>query len=138
MDNRATLKAFMQHGGITEDTESGFLAMFRPYHGLDEDKFHQMMQTLRALAPDLQDREQIDADLMNALWSIQTYTHEWVLYPQGMLRRNRLISEAELERVYLWMSLFSWTVANLLQGMPVEEAFRNYQDAFPNRQHPPS
>ncbi|MBO2008570.1 hypothetical protein [Hymenobacter negativus] len=44
----------------------GFLGMLRPYHGLQEHNFHEIMQVLRAVAPNLQEAV-IDQELISAL-----------------------------------------------------------------------
>ena len=52
---------------------TGFLAMLRPYRKLAEDNFHEVLQALRLLAPDLRNGATLDRQVMTALWAICHY-----------------------------------------------------------------
>ena len=60
------------------------------------------MAALRVLAPQLQE-PQLDAQIINALWSICHTARAWGVHEDGMLRRNDLISPADVERLESWI-----------------------------------
>src|SRR5688572_28484608 len=76
----------------------GFLGSLRPYTGLNEDNFHEVMAAIVALAPHLLQSRQVDRDIMSSLWSLCRTAHNWGLHPNGMLRRNGLMSNEDVER----------------------------------------
>ena len=100
----------------------GFMGSLRPYHGLREENFHEVMQALRVLAPQLQQPE-IDAEIINALWSICHMARAWGVHEDGMLRRNDLIAPADVERLESWIEAISCATMILLDGGDVEAAF---------------
>jgi hypothetical protein len=117
---------------------SGFLAMLRPYKRLLESNFHEVMQALRAVAPDLQNGPSIDRNLMTALWDICHYARAWALEPEGMLRKNQLITVTDQERLADWLNIISDTVSNLLEGADETVAFEAYAFHLVDLQEPPS
>ena len=105
----------------------GFIGSLRPYKGLREENFHQIMAALRVLAPQLGER-QIDAQIVGALWNICHMARAWGVHPQGMLRRNNLISRADIERLESWVETISYATMMLLDGSDVESAFAEYEE----------
>jgi hypothetical protein len=66
--------------------------MLRPYQGLHQEVLDDVLDALRARADALTE-PRLDRHLVTALWAIQHFGRAWALEPDGMLRRNRLISE---------------------------------------------
>lgn len=120
------------HSGRNPDIENpkwtgGFLGSLRPFRGsLTERNFHEVMACLRVLAVDLGDRETLDRDVVADLWAIVHLGRAWALAPGGMLRRNRLITEDDRERMEAWLDTVSYAVLTLLDGAGEEEAFGGY------------
>ncbi|MBX3469273.1 MAG: hypothetical protein KF878_20555 [Planctomycetes bacterium] len=104
----------------------GFLGSLRPYGGLIEENFHEVMEALIALAPELSDGRRVDREVMSALWGICHFARSWGVHPEGMLRRNELIAPHDVERLEEWVETISYAVTSLLDGGPVEEAFADY------------
>jgi hypothetical protein len=117
---------------------TGFLAMLRPYKGLIEGNFHEVMQALRVVAPDLQNGTSIDRNLVTALWGTCHYARAWALEPEGMLQRNHLIKAADQERLADWLNIISDTVSNLLEGAGEAVAFEAYKFYLEDREDMPS
>lgn len=124
------------HGSIDSETdpkkfETGFLGMLRPYTGLQESNFREVMQALRTLAPEFQ-KPKLPTDLFSALWGMCHYARAWGLDPDGMLRSNNLLSGPDQERLETWVGLLSDAVARLLDGD--EDAFEDYDEYLKNAQ----
>lgn len=105
---------------------TGFLAMLRPYRKLAEDNFHEVLQALRLLAPELRNGATLDRQVIIALWAICHYARAWALDADGMLRRNQLITADDQERLATWLNIISDTVSNLLEGANDTVAFEAY------------
>ncbi|RFP66160.1 hypothetical protein D0N36_05430 [Hymenobacter lapidiphilus] len=106
---------------------TGFLGMLRPYKGLIEHNFHEVMLALRVLAPAFAEHEtQLSRPLITAVWVICHLGRAWGLEPEGMLQRNNLILPADTERLSEWLSIISDTVSCLLEGQDSEVAFEAY------------
>ncbi len=108
--------------------ETGFLGSLRPYHGLKEDNFHEVMEAISALSPYLRTEPQIDREVIAALWSICEEARAWGIHPDGMLRRNDLIALQDVQRLERWTSIISYTVFILLDGGDLEAALEPYNE----------
>jgi len=121
----------LAHAGASPDPDhpkftDGFLGMLRPYHGLREHNFHEVMQALRTISPTLQ-YAALDRELVSALWGICHFGRAWALETGSMLQRNGLITPADAGRLDEWLSIISYAVACLLDDSGVEEAFQPYE-----------
>jgi hypothetical protein len=104
----------------------GFLGSLRPYRGhLIDDNFHDVMQALRTLAPTLR-ATAIDREVVAALWGICHLARAWGTHPEGMLRRNGLIGDPDIEKLAHWVDMISYATFCLLDGTGEEEAFCEY------------
>ncbi|MBF9221484.1 hypothetical protein [Hymenobacter ruricola] len=120
----------LAHAGASPDPDhpkfaGGFLGMLRPYHALCEHNFHEVMQALRTVAPQLQEPA-VDRELISALWGICHFGRAWALEKGSMLQRNDLITEADADRLDEWLSIISYAVTSLLDDSGAEEAFQSY------------
>ena len=105
-----------------QPVSDSFLHMLRPYRGLRDDVLNDVMASLRACASKLSD-EYAPRELMSALWAISHLGRSWALDPGGMLRRNRLINDADQARLADFLQRFDYAVMMLLEGSPEREAF---------------
>jgi hypothetical protein len=108
----------------------GFLGSLRPYQGLKEKNFHELMEAVHVLAPQLQG-ETVDREIISALWSICYSAWLWGLEPNGMLQRNGLIAPEDVRRLSEWVECLGFAVMVLLEGGSVEQAFNPYAVAYP-------
>ena len=67
--------------------------MLRPYRGLRDDVLADVKASLRACAP-LFSKDRLSREL-STLWAISFFGRFWALEPEGMLRRNNLITDDE-------------------------------------------
>jgi hypothetical protein len=104
----------------------GFLGSLRPYNGhLDERNFVEVMESLRALAPQLTGVS-IDREIVAALWAMCHLARAWGVEPEGMLRRNKLISAEDVDRLATWVETISYATMCLLDGAGEGVAFEEY------------
>jgi hypothetical protein len=120
--------------------ERGFLGSLRPYRGLREANLHEVMAALVALAPELR-RERVDREVVAALWGICMLARLCGLHPDGMLRRNGLISDEDVARLDAWVQAIQWAVSMLLgttdgPDAPLDEALAGYRQ-LTGRDRPP-
>ena len=115
-------------------SQRGFLGMLRPFNGtLPEANYHEIMAALNALAEALE-QPALDREVMAALWGICHLARAWGLEPEGMLRRNNLISAAQIEQLDAWVESISNATCCLLDGSGRGEAFADYQPPQPFEQ----
>jgi hypothetical protein len=95
------------------DATPGFLAMLRPYRGLHEPHFHEIMAALQALAPDLR-KAAVDRELMADLWELILLPWLWALAPGGMLQRSQAVSPEDQLILAKWLEEIGVTVSLML------------------------
>jgi hypothetical protein len=108
--------------------ETGFLGSLRPYQGhLIDENFREVMGALRVLGPELSSPA-LDREVIAALWAICHLGRAWGVEPEGMLRRNKLISDDDVKKLDDWIEAISWAVFCLLDGGDAETAFADHDD----------
>ncbi|KAB1155947.1 hypothetical protein F7018_11605 [Tenacibaculum aiptasiae] len=125
-------KELLKHHSFTHDnyshpkSENGFLGMLRPFNGeLIESNFHELMSILKVLKNSFY-KENIERELISSFWGICHFSKAWGVEEDGMLRRNNLITEKQVELLADWIDCISYAVMNLLEGAD-EEAFESYK-----------
>lgn len=104
--------------------QGSFLYMLRPYSGLRADVLADLHAALVAATPCFSNPE-LPTGLVSALWAISHYGRAWALMPDGMLRANQLINDADLATLESFLSDFDDAVARLLDGGG-EDAFADW------------
>ncbi len=133
MNREEAVELLKKHAFVHDDLEDekmarGFLGMLRPFDGtLIEANFHEMMEILDVLADELE-QDKLDRTVVSCLWSICQYARAWALEPDGMLRRNELISDEQLRQMAEWVDAISYAVTVLMEGGGREDAFWSYQE----------
>ena len=98
--------------------------MLRPFEGqLLENNFHEVMKVLKEQF----DKNNIDRQIIATFWSICHLSRAWGIEQNGMLRQNNLISANQIELLSNRTDCISYTIMNLLEGLPDEEAFESYK-----------
>lgn len=106
---------------------SGFLGSLRPYAGsLIEGNFHEVIACLRALAPELRDADAIDRQVTADIFGIVHLSRMWSS-PDGMLGRNRLITDRDRKRLESWVDAITYAFMAILDGCDDKEAFAEYE-----------
>lgn len=128
MDYEAAVNVILMHSGGRDDVPleqalypDGFLGCLRPFSGLREENFLQVMDAIIALRPYLDGRREWEVRLVAGLWGLVITARNWGLDPGGMLQRNRLLSAADTDLLRLWVYCIEIAVARLLRrGDPAE------------------
>jgi hypothetical protein len=105
-----------------QPNSGAFLDMLRPYRGLQMPVLQDVMRALRAAAPRLS-KDSLERELLSAVWALSYYCRLWALEPRGMLRRNNLIDEADLQKLARFIEGFDYAVMTLLEKGEISEAF---------------
>lgn len=130
-DARTLLAAHsFAHDDINHPTmETGFLGSLRPYRGRpNHEAFHEVMACLKAIGPSLSSADLVDRRVVSNVWGICHFARDWAIHPDGMLRRNGLISEADVETVECWINCISYATVILLESPDPAEAFAPYEE----------
>jgi hypothetical protein len=110
----------------TQPEPGSFLHMLRPYRGLDANVMRDVSQSLRACAERFLE-EQIPRELVSAAWALSHLGRLWALEPEGMLRRNGLITDEDLATLTAFLDRFEHAVMMLLERAP-DAAFSGWTD----------
>ena len=115
-DARQSLLLHSFAGNDVDDPRmsAGFLGSLRPYRGLVEENFFEVMEALKAVAPNLQSGDGLDRDVVSSLWDICLFARCWGVQADGMLRGNNIISEEDVSRLEKWIDTITWTTSCLL------------------------
>jgi hypothetical protein len=70
----------------------------------------------------------IDREVLDILLVLLHTADAWALDPDGMLRRNKLISDGDQRVMRRWLSVLSQVLGRLVAGAELEEAFRPYTE----------
>lgn len=132
MTEDEALEALCFHAGTHSAIDDprwthGFLGSLRPYRGtLRHECFHEVMESLRVLAPRLR-HDPIDRVVLSSALTIAHLGRAWGVEPQGMLRSNGLITDADAETLSDWVSCVLDTVTLLLDDVDDDVAFESYR-----------
>ncbi len=119
--------SFQHREYVGEKVERGFLGMLRPFRGeLIEENYHEVMEIIQVLQSDFKE-EEIHKEIVSALWALCYLSRLWGLEERGMLRRNHLISESQIEKLSEWVNNISYAVMMLMDGAGIDEAFHSYE-----------
>ncbi len=109
--------------------ENGFLGSLRPYRGsLNHMAFHEVVACIKSLGPTLSVSDSVDRATLSNLWGICHFAREWGTQPDGMLRRNGLITDCDVRTLEKWVDCISYAVMMLLEDPDPTEAFVLYED----------
>jgi hypothetical protein len=83
---------------------------------------------LLALAPELGAGHTVERQVMSDILGIIHFGRAWGVYSDGMLRRNGLISERDVDRLDRWLHCIQDAVTFILAGAPEDDAFEHYRE----------
>lgn len=111
--------------------ENGFLGCLRPFSGLREENFLQVMHAIVALKPHLAEARAWDLRLVEGLWELTKRARLWGLDPNGMLQGNHLLSKPDTARLLLWVHCIEMAVSSLMRNADPAEALAYYHGEKP-------
>ncbi|OUS29459.1 hypothetical protein A9Q99_10220 [Gammaproteobacteria bacterium 45_16_T64] len=138
MNYEEAIQLLSYHSGYSEDVENpkwakGFLGQLRPFSGeLYEDNFKEVMDIIETIAVEIRGKT-IDQEIIAMLYDISTVPRLWAFDPEGMLRRNNLISEDQLTILNDWLIRICEAISYLLngEGFTVEQILTGYGEQLP-------
>ena len=102
---------------MAQSLDDGFLQSLRPYRGhLDAAAMNDVLNCVSAVAEHLKTADTLDRAVVNSLWGINHWARSWALHPDGMLRRNGLISDADRQTLSDWLDDLAERIAFMLDG----------------------
>ena len=118
------------HSGRNSNTddprwESGFLGSLRPYQGMDlvEENFHKIIECLRVIAPSLRNDDNLSRNLVSDISGILCLGKSWAVQKDGMLLRNKIISDMQAQQIDSWLDCISYAWMMLLDTQDESLAF---------------
>jgi hypothetical protein len=131
------------HAGWDLSSVSGspcFLERLRPYQGLSELAFAEVMNSIMIWHPSLVAAQMVDKQIVTALWDLCCRTRGLVLRPNSSVQTNKLITSDDLERLRWWIEVIESASLGTLQGWDLRMAMHRlmeYLVQFPNIEHKP-
>ncbi len=134
MDYEAAVNVILMQGIGRDDVplenaliEDSFLGCLRPFAGLREENFLQVMEAIIALRPYLEGQQVWEARLVEGLWELTRRARLWGLDPNGMLQRNRILTAEDTARLLRWVQCIESAVSKLFRGGDPTEALSYYR-----------
>jgi hypothetical protein len=105
-----------------------FLDALRPYRRvLPRGEFHRVAEAMRGVADCIRE-DPIDREALDILLVLLHTADAWALDPDGMLRRNNLITDDHQRVMRRWLSVLSEVLGRLVAGAELEQAFKPYAE----------
>jgi len=126
MTKEEAIELLKFHSGSHDDInnikwEKGFLGMLRPFTGeLHEDNYKEIMLIIDTLKDPLQNNL-IERDMISDLIGICYFARLWGIDEDGMLRRNKLITNEQVALLTTWVDNIMEHLVYTLYGMQVDE-----------------
>jgi len=129
MEYRDALNTILMHGVGRRDVplsdalhEHGFIGCLRPWSGLRDENYRDVMIAILSLRESLADADCWPTELVGGIMGITRMAHGWALDSNGMLQRNNLITTTELEKLRHWVHRIESVTEQLLMGNDPFEA----------------
>jgi hypothetical protein len=123
MEYRDALNMILMHGIGRDDVsvsdalyQHGFIGCLRPWSGLRDENYHELMSAIVSLHHSLAGRNEWPVELIAGIMGITRMAHCWGIDDAGMLRRNKLISDADVAKLRHWTQRIESVVEQLLMG----------------------
>ncbi len=111
--------------------ENGFLGNLRPFCGeLRLENFIEVMECLKVLKGEFAEQK-IDKGILSDIVGMTFFARVWAS-PDGMLGRNNLLTEEQIETLTIWVDIIEECLMYLLDDAE-EEAFFSYEEYLDGR-----
>lgn len=119
------------HAGTVEGPkmDTGFIGCLRPYRGLDDENFEEVVEAIATVANDLEVGPQVDRDVIFALWSMCQTARIYGVREGGILTRNHLTSPDDRRKLEMWVNIIESMTLRILRGSGLPLAISSYADA---------
>lgn len=127
MEHAQARAELLRHAGLCDDYyEHGFLGCLRPFTGMREANFHAVIEAILSVGSLLCSSESVDRMTVLALFELLTRARQYAIDDDGMLVRNRLITEAERSLLKRQIGIIERQYFTLLSGHQPHEALHCY------------
>jgi hypothetical protein len=108
--------------GFELDAEMlGLIGRLRPYRGLDERDFAELVQALITLHPVVFNAPAVERDLVAALWSLCQSTCTIGIDPKGLVVRNGLATASDVRALERWIDSIESFSTRMLRGIELSQ-----------------
>ena len=132
MDYEDALNTILMHGVGRSDVplsealhENGFIGCLRPWSGLRDENYHELMTAIVSLRHTLAGCTEWPTELVGGIMGIIRMAHCWGIDETGMLRRNNLISDTDVAKLRRWTRRIESVVEQLLMGNDPLDTYPN-------------
>ena len=139
MDPAVAKELLLTHAGlaINQASEKGLLASLRPYRGIREEDFSEVMEALISLYPSFSTTDVVDRELPYALWTICQRVRVLAVRPNAKLVKNKLISETDARKLAQWIDVIEKVSLQFLRGTAIHDALLALFDHLACREERP-
>jgi len=110
----------LYHAGLVDDSARTYpelVATFRPFNGLYEESFAELIFAIYTISSDMIRESSIDQKFVFSLWWICDRARVLVLDPDSALQRSKRIDIQSLNRVKWWVDVVESFSLRALQGL---------------------
>jgi len=117
----AARASILRHCAAIDDPHRpGILSKLRPYRGVDEHDYPELMTAILTIGKDFASPDSYD--LVRHIWGLCWTIRNWAVRPTGLLRANKIISEQEVAVLDTWCEVIETTMLRLLGPHELHEA----------------
>lgn len=123
------------HAGFSSSEERGLLHSLRPYTGLDERHYVDLILAVAFWHEDIQRTQKIDKIVPAALWEVCWVSRLLALRVNSPLRRNALISPEDVSRLEHWIDSLEAMCVRSLSGVDLPVCLTRVFDYIVQHSH---
>jgi hypothetical protein len=117
MDFEAAKTELLRHSGCAENSyDDGFVGCLRPFIGLREGNFHQVIEAVLSVGTEFASSITVERSIAESVLGITVYGRRWGVDEDGMLVRNHLITPDDRQRLRNWVEIIETIMMGLLAG----------------------
>lgn len=110
--------------GAPSETPSTLLESLRPYRGIQDRHFLEILEALVTAAPQLNAGTTVDREIVHALWDLCCTARNWTRGPiEPMFHGRRFISAEEKQMLDEWLGIIESCTLHLLRGGEIPIVF---------------
>jgi hypothetical protein len=110
--------------GAPSETPSTLLESLRPYRGIQDRHFLEILEALVTVAPELNSGATVDREIVHALWDLCCTSRAWTRGPiEPMFHGRRFISGEEKQMLDEWIGIIESCTLRLLRGGEIPIVF---------------
>lgn len=114
-------RAILIHSGwLLDDAKAGLLDSLRPYRGIREEDFAEIVEAILVVHRETDGVERIEKEVVGALWDLCRRIRWLALEPGSGVRANRLASAEEIERLAAWVHAIESMTIQVLSNHETE------------------